>query len=120
MVDAVHRNVKQVSDDKEERLEAIIDAVVGRLRPIIVTALTTLGGVMPMAYGLGGYDSIVAPMSLAIGWGLAISTLVTLFLVPCLYTVASDLRAFSLRDWLAERGRSRAPAVEHAPAEPSA
>ncbi len=110
MVDSVHRNVKATGGDKEERLEAIIDAVVGRLRPIVVTALTTLGGVMPMAYGLGGYDSIVAPMSLAIGWGLAISTLVTLFLVPCLYTVASDLRAFSLRAWLAERRGGPAPA----------
>ncbi|MCP5067915.1 MAG: efflux RND transporter permease subunit, partial [bacterium] len=94
MVDAIHRNVKASGGDREERLEAIIDAVVDRLRPILVTALTTLGGVMPMAYGLGGYDPIVAPMSLAIGWGLAISTLVTLFLVPCLYTVANDLREF--------------------------
>ena len=45
-------------------------------------------------------DSIVAPMSLAIGWGLAISTIVTLFLVPCLYTVANDLRAIPVRERL--------------------
>jgi multidrug efflux pump subunit AcrB len=100
MVDSVHRSVKGAQASPEERMEAIIEAVVTRLRPIIVTALTTLGGVMPMAYGIGGYDPIVAPMSLAIGWGLAISTLVTLFLVPCLYTLANDLREARIGEWL--------------------
>ncbi len=100
MVDAIHRRVKDIENDPEARMEAILDAVVSRLRPILVTALTTLGGVLPMAYGIGGHDSIVAPMSLAIGWGLAISTLVTLFLVPCLYTVANDLKTFSVADWI--------------------
>lgn len=93
MVDAIHRRIKDVDEsDPDARREALIEAVVTRLRPIIVTTLTTLGGVLPMAYGLGGYDSIVAPMSLALGWGLALSTLVTLLLVPCLYTLAGDLR----------------------------
>jgi len=65
---------------------------VERLRPILVTTLTTLGGVLPTAYGIGGYDPIVSIISLAIGWGLAMSTLVTLFLVPALYTVAGDIK----------------------------
>ena len=69
----------------------MIDALVGRLRPILVTSLSTLGGVLPTAYGLGGYDSVMSPMSLALGWGLALSTLVTLFLVPSLYLAAGDI-----------------------------
>lgn len=98
MVDAVHRRVQGISeDDTDARQQALVDAVVSRLRPIVVTTLTTLGGVMPMAYGIGGYDSVVAPMSLALGWGLALSTAVTLFLVPTLYTLASDLRGFARR-----------------------
>jgi len=98
MVDAVHRRLQSIPREaQEERLAALIDAVVGRLRPIVVTTLTTLGGVLPMAYGIGGYDAIVAPMSLAIGWGLALSTLVTLFLVPTLYTLASDVREWARR-----------------------
>ncbi len=72
----------------------MIDAVVERLRPILVTTLTTLGGVLPTAYGIGGYDAVVSPMSLALGWGLAFSTSITLFLVPTLYTLAGDLRAW--------------------------
>ena len=110
MIDAVHRNVKQLaSGTEEERREALLDAVVGRLRPIIVTTLTTLGGVLPMAYGIGGHDVVVAPMSLAIGWGLALSTGVTLFLVPALYTVAGDLRSFRFRPPRIRRVRRARP-----------
>ncbi len=58
-----------------------------RLRPILVTTLTTLGGVMPTAYGIGGYDALMSPMSVAIGWGLVFTSMVTLFLVPALYSL---------------------------------
>lgn len=93
MIDAAHRAVRSVAEfDLDARREALLDAVVSRLRPIVVTTLTTLGGVLPMAYGIGGEDAVVAPMSLALGWGLALSTAVTLILVPALYTIAGDLR----------------------------
>jgi Cu/Ag efflux pump CusA len=120
MVDSIHRQLRGVdAGDPHARREAIIDAVVTRLRPILVTTLTTLGGVMPTAYGLGGYDAVVSPMSLALGWGLALSTLVTLLLVPTLYTLAGDLRGLGelgfrgrlaalLRGDLLERATSRA------------
>ena len=65
-------------------------ALVARLRPILVTSLSTLGGVLPTAYGFGGYDDVMAPMSLALGWGIALSSGVTLFLVPALYVTAND------------------------------
>jgi multidrug efflux pump subunit AcrB len=81
------------SGDYQQQQEIVLNAVVSRLRPILVTTLTTLGGVLPTAYGIGGYDSIVSPMSLAIGWGLTFATLITLFLVPVLYTLAKDLNA---------------------------
>jgi len=91
MIDSVHRALaKSGSDDEATRTNAMIEALVSRLRPIIVTSLSTLGGVLPTAYGLGGYDAIMSPMSLALGWGLALSTLVTLFLVPSLYVTAND------------------------------
>ena len=93
MVDAIHREVGALVDPSDEvRQATLVETVVGRMRPIIVTALSTLGGVLPLAYGLGGYDAILSPMSLALGWGVLISTPVTLFLVPCLYTLANDLR----------------------------
>ena len=93
MVDAIHRELSSMADASlAARRQALVEAIVGRLRPIIVTTISTLGGVLPLAYGLGGYDAILSPMSLALGWGILLSTPVTLFLVPCLYTLASDLR----------------------------
>ena len=53
---------------------------------------------MPTGMPFGACDAVVAPMSLAIGWGLAVSTAVTLFLVPTLYTLASDLRGLRWAD----------------------
>jgi multidrug efflux pump subunit AcrB len=115
MVDAVHR-AAEAANTEAAREEVMIEAVVGRLRPIIATTLTTLGGVLPMAYGIGGHDAVVAPLSLALGWGLAIATGVTMFLVPALYTVATDLRRF---DWgvllRRERSAREGSAAEAAP-----
>ncbi len=103
MVDAIHRRLADVpATERHLHQSDMIDAVVSRLRPILVTSITTLGGVLPMAYGIGGYDVVVAPMSLALGWGLALSTVVTLFLVPVLYSVASDLRRILVVDRIRE------------------
>ena len=66
MIDSVHQAMQRAGRDEQERTQAMIDALVGRLRPILVTSLSTLGGVLPTAYGLGGYDVIMSPMSLAI------------------------------------------------------
>ena len=74
-----------------ERTRVMIDALVARLRPVLVTSLSTFAGVMPTAYGFGGWDSVMSPMSLALGWGLALTSGVTLFLVPALYVAANDI-----------------------------
>lgn len=93
MVDAIYTRAAAIeSDDDGGREDAMIDAIVERLRPILVTTLTTCGGVLPTAYGLGGYDAMLSPMSLALGWGLILATGVTLLLVPCLVWTAQDVR----------------------------
>jgi len=93
MVDSVHQALHRLGQgaSPEERTEVIIEALVSRLRPVLVTSLSTFGGVMPTAYGLGGWDAVMSPMSLALGWGLAFSSGVTLFLVPSLYVAANDI-----------------------------
>jgi multidrug efflux pump subunit AcrB len=109
MVDSIHRRVKGSANEFPDELnrdlveERVVEAVVERLRPILVTTLTTLGGVMPTAYGLGGYDFIVSPMSIALGWGLAFTTTITLFLVPVLYSVAQDLKRIRLPIGMTQR-----------------
>jgi multidrug efflux pump subunit AcrB len=57
-----------------------------RLRPIVVTTLTTVVGILPTAYGVAGYDSMLAEMMLTMGWGLAFGTVITLVLLPCMYS----------------------------------
>ncbi len=102
MVDSVHQALHRVKRgaSEEERSSVIIEALVARLRPVLVTSMSTFGGVMPTAYGLGGYDAIMSPMSLALGWGLAFSSGVTLFLVPALYVAASDINR-KIAEWRA-------------------
>lgn len=93
MVDSVHQAQQKMGAEasEEERTEVVIEALVARLRPVLVTSLSTFGGVLPTAYGFGGYDAVMSPMSLALGWGLAFSSGVTLFLVPALYVSANDI-----------------------------
>ena len=96
MVDSVRRRIRETRDPSEIR-DAIIEGVVERLRPILVTTVTTLGGLFPLGYGLGGYDAFLSPMSLALGWGLLFSTVITLGLVPALYLVTGDLKSVARR-----------------------
>ena len=98
MVDSIRKRISLAETNPEQDAdEALIEAAVERLRPILVTTLTTCGGVLPTAYGLGGYDAVLSPMSLALGWGLILATAITLLLVPCLFRVAQDLRGLFVR-----------------------
>ena len=66
-------------------LHATIYAARRRVVPIIVTSLTTIAGLFSLAVGLGGKSLIWGPVASAIVWGLAFSTLLTLFVIPYLY-----------------------------------
>ena len=61
-----------------------------RLRAVVLTSLTTLAGVLPLAYGIGGVDYLLQPMVLALGYGLLFGTVTTLILLPCLYSMNYD------------------------------
>jgi multidrug efflux pump subunit AcrB len=74
--------------------EAVSQGASDRLRPVIMTTLTTVVGLVPLAYGIGGSDPFVAPLALALGYGLLFATPLTLFIVPCLYMIREDI--FSL------------------------
>lgn len=62
-----------------------------RLRAIVLTTLTTVVGLLPLAYGWGGTSLYMSPMALTLGYGLLFATPVTLLLVPCLYMIFWDL-----------------------------
>ena len=74
-----------------ERGSTITDAVINggksRLRPVLMTSLTTVLGMLPMALGIGEGSEIWQPMGVAVVGGLVMSTLITLFIVPSLYAM---------------------------------
>jgi multidrug efflux pump subunit AcrB len=61
-----------------------------RLRAVFVTSLTTISGLIPTAYGIGGDDAMLIPMTLAMAWGLTSGTILTLVWVPCAYAILED------------------------------
>ncbi len=72
---------------RKVREDSIAGAASTRLRAVLLTTLTTVAGMLPTAYGLAGYDPMLAQMMLVLTWGLIAGTLVTLVLVPCLYRI---------------------------------
>jgi len=72
------------------RRESLIEAGQVRLRPVIMTSVTTIGGLTAVAYGIGGGDPFLKPMALAIIWGLLFATILTLIVIPCIYALFDD------------------------------
>jgi multidrug efflux pump subunit AcrB len=74
--------------------EVALNAGSMRLRAVILTTLTTVLGLLPTAYGIGGSDPFLVPLALAFAWGLMFSTLLTLFIIPVLYIKAVNFTIF--------------------------
>ncbi|MEW5894642.1 MAG: efflux RND transporter permease subunit [Candidatus Omnitrophota bacterium] len=83
--------VNKLRLEGHNRRESLITAGTMRLRSVMMTTITTIGGLVSVAYGLGGSDPFIKPMGLAIIWGLAFSTTLTLILIPCVYAVVDDV-----------------------------
>jgi hydrophobe/amphiphile efflux-1 (HAE1) family protein len=94
--------------------EAVVDAGRARMRPILMTTLTTLLGMLPLAMGIGEGTEMMRPLAVAVVGGLTLSTLLTLFVVPSTY-----LLVHAAGDWakdLLTRDRSAsAPAAKPTP-----
>jgi CzcA family heavy metal efflux pump len=70
--------------------EAVVSAARTRLRPILMTSLATVFGLLPMAIGLGTGGETNAPLARAVIGGLSVSTMLTLFLIPALYLMLEE------------------------------
>jgi multidrug efflux pump subunit AcrB len=73
--------------------EAIHRAGIRRFRPIILTTLTTFGGLAPMIFETSRQARMMIPMALSLGYGIVFATVITLLLVPCLYLIVEDLKS---------------------------
>ena len=79
--------INRLREEGMAREEAIVEAGRVRLRPILMTTLTTILGLVPMALGLGEGAEIRQPMAITVIGGLAVSTLLTLIVIPVMYSV---------------------------------
>ena len=87
---------RQMADGVPWR-EAVIESGKRRLRAVLLTTITTVVGLLPTAYGWGGFDPFVAPMALSLSWGLMFSTLITLFSIPAALGIGMDMMALTRR-----------------------
>jgi multidrug efflux pump subunit AcrB len=88
LLDFAHRRV----DEGEPLDHAVLEAARVRLRPILMTTLCTLFGLLPLAFGLGAGAEMQKPLALAVIGGLSLSTIVTLYIVPSVYVAVARNR----------------------------
>ena len=74
-----------------ERDEAIKTAGKTRLRPIFMTVATAVLGYVPLAFGIGAGSDFYQPMAISVAFGLTMSTVLTLIVIPVLYSVVDDI-----------------------------
>jgi HAE1 family hydrophobic/amphiphilic exporter-1 len=86
--------INQLRATGMDKLDAIIESAKTRLRPIVMTTLTTTLGLLPLALGLGDGAEIRAPMALTVIFGLVFATLLTLLFIPSLYLLL-DTKTYS-------------------------
>jgi multidrug efflux pump subunit AcrB len=87
-------------DHGMSRFDSLIDSCSKRARPIVMTTIAMIAGMTPIAMGWAGDPSFRAPMGVAVIGGLLVSTVMSLFIVPAMFTVVDDFQR-----WVARLGR---------------
>jgi len=82
--------VNQLRAKGISKKQSIIDAAGIRFRPIFLTTATTVAGLLPTAYGIGGLDEFVVPIALALGWGLLFGSILTAVIFPVAISIIDD------------------------------
>jgi multidrug efflux pump len=93
----------QIRERGVERHQALLQACPIRLRPILMTSVATIAGALPPAFAIGPGAELQRPMALALVGGMAVSTMLTLFVVPAGYSVIDDIVT-----WVRVRRHARA------------
>ncbi len=83
--------VNRARDEGLSTQEAVQRGATQRLRPILLTTVTTCGGLLPIALGIGGEEPLLAPMAVVLGLGLLVATVLVVVVVPLLLLIIDDL-----------------------------
>ncbi len=88
--------------------EALLDAGLSRFRPVMLTSLTTIGGLGPLIFEKSHQAQFLSPMAISVAYGLIFGTLITLIVLPSFLSVASTIRVFGFK---LATGKSTEPAA---------
>ncbi len=91
---------------------AIHQACLRRFRPILLTTLTTFGGLAPMIFETSRQARFMIPMAISLGFGIVFATGITLIIVPCLYLIIIDIVSFMTR-MFGRSSPSKEPVIEN-------
>jgi multidrug efflux pump subunit AcrB len=97
LVDKMESNLGEFTADLNQILAKVAEMTATRLRAVMLTTITTVAGLVPTAYGLAGYDAMLAEMMLSMCWGLLFGMFITLVLTPSLYSYYVQLKLFRSR-----------------------
>ena len=97
LVDLINKIIDEgVEGGKKGVAKAIVDGAKQRLRPVFLTTVTTVVGLLPTAYGIGGRADIIIPIVMALAYGLLFASLLTLIFLPCMFMIMFDLRLIKI------------------------
>ena len=99
--------INKERDRGQGRWKSILRAASTRLRPVILTTVTTIGGLMTISFGQRGATAFLSPMGLSLIFGMSFGTIITLVTVPCLRAILDDLHhLFERREFKNAMGRN--------------
>jgi len=91
---------KRMRAEGMNRMDAMVEAGRVRVRPILLTSITTFLGISPLIFFATGQTAFLSPMAVSLGFGLLFATVLILLVLPCFYLIADDLR-----NWTCPRAR---------------
>lgn len=94
MADQINRRLRDMAS--ADYLTAIKEGASSRFRAVLLTSLTTLGGLFPMAYGLGGDAGFTKALAFSMAWGIFLSSALTLFFFPAVFAVLKDITSIKI------------------------
>ncbi len=89
--------LNRAKENGKSSFDAAVEAGLRRFRPVWLTTLTTVAGLVPMVYGIGGTDKFLQPAAVALGYGLLFGTVLILLLIPALCIIRDDILSFFQR-----------------------
>ena len=109
----VHQMLNNIREGMDER-KALLESCETRLRPIMMTVISSISGMIPLAFGEGSGTELYRGMGTALIGGLAFSSLFTLFLIPVLISFMTDLGFHTRREDLVKESLADSEAVSAA------